>query len=228
MGHHDTDRSSFRFILYDLDGTLVDSVPLGIELFRVTAEQMSLPVPTAAALRRWWGFSTPEIVNEFWPHIALEKFNAVLRDNALSAKAYETIPGATETVKQLRSMGKRDGIFTNRRRGDGLRTVLAAIGLPYESWTFLFSPEDEHSSKSDPRALESLLFKIVERHGIPTSEVLFVGDTILDAKIALINGVPFAGVLTGAASAEDFIGEGIPASSILPSVVDLVAWLHPI
>lgn len=218
-------RSKFRFILYDLDGTLVNSVPYGIDLFQATAKRLSLHTPPADSLRRWWGYSTREIVHAFWPHIPQEQFSNVLREIALSTKAFEVIPGATEAVRHLRTVGKLDGIFTNRRRGDGLGTILASIGLPHDTWTILCSPEDMGSSKSDPLMLQKLLATLADRHGIGTHEILFIGDTVLDAMIASINGVSFVGVMTGAATRDDFCEEGVPENHILPSIAHVVPWL---
>ena len=75
--------------------------------------------------------------------------------------------------------------------------------------------EDVTRAKPDPQGLDL----IIERFGADKSDVLYIGDSYIDAETALNSGVDFAGVTTGSTTKEDF--EKYPYIYIGSSLLDI-------
>ena len=73
--------------------------------------------------------------------------------------------------------------------------------------------------KPDPEGLE----RAVEAMGMDKGEVLYCGDTTIDAATAKNAGVDFAAVLNGTTPGSDF--EAYPYVHIAPDLLELKSWL---
>ena len=89
--------------------------------------------------------------------------------------------------------------IVSTKRGDTIQAILAHHGLRDVVGPVLGSA-DVKRHKPDPEGLRIAM----ERLGTAPEETLFCGDTVLDAGAARNAGCPFAAVLNGTTSAEDF------------------------
>lgn len=121
-----------------------------------------------------------------------EKADLVMVDNT---QLYE---GVKETLQMLRYKGCQIGIVTTkfRYRIEQILSRFDALDLV----DMIVGAEDVKVEKPNP---EGLLW-VVERLQLGKSDILYVGDSIVDAKTAQNADVNFAGVLTGTTTKQDF------------------------
>ena len=86
--------------------------------------------------------------------------------------------------------------------------------------TTIVGTEDVKWPKPDPQGLNMAL----ERMGLKPEELLFCGDTVLDAGAAKNAGCPFCAVLNGTTPAEDFAD--FRPVHIAPDLFELRQWLE--
>lgn len=204
-----------KTVIFDFDYTLGDSTEGIVLSANYALEQMGYPAAEVDSIRGTVGLSlkdTYAALTERNDAGEAERFTALFREKADdvmvdSAKLYD---GVKDVLQKLRTLGLKIGIVTTkfRYRIDGILKKFDANALI----DMIVGAEDVKVEKPNP---EGLLFAISHLQ-TECSEVLYVGDSIVDAKTAKNAGVSFAGVLTGTTTREDFgqysnvyIGEGI-------------------
>lgn len=190
----EADPAGTRAVLFDLDGTLLDSVPLILDSFRHTFERVGLPRPDEATLtyglgiplRSYFGrwVSRPEQVEEM---IAIYRdFNLGLHDERVSA-----FPGVVEMVDAVRAGGRRVAIVTSKNRAASERG-LRRIGL-IDAIDVIVSCEDVVRPKPDREPVDRAL----EWLGTSSGAAVFVGDSLHDLASGRAAGVRTAAALWG-------------------------------
>ncbi|MDP3685247.1 MAG: HAD family hydrolase [bacterium] len=212
-------------VISDLDGTLIDSLTEGIQSVQHVAHVLEWRVPHRDEVRRQWGRPLRLMLEHLWPGQNHAKFLETRDTLAHESDARHPVyPGVFETLQRLRQQGKIVGLHTNRTWAhDALKTRLQISGFGTDAFAFIHTPENGVPPKPDPRSLLALLSYLERQHRVrKRNEVCFVSDHPDDADMALIKcGVRFAGVLTGAATRDDFALHGVPDSSIVPSIAEL-------
>ena len=107
-------------------------------------------------------------------------------------------PGVKEMLVSLREQGHRLGIVTTKF-AYRIRNIMKKFDAE-DLFDEVIGVGDVAKVKPDP---EGLLLA-VERLGVKKEEVLYVGDSFVDAKAAEAAGIKFAGVLTGNTTREEF------------------------
>lgn len=184
-----------RLIVFDCDGTLVDSQHLIIDAMNVTFETHGLPPPPADAVRHVVGLSLGEAITTLLPtvgqaELALlvdgykQAFQAMRRQPLFHEPLFE---GARETLQELDRRGHLLGIATGKS-DRGVASVLehhALAGLFVSLQT-----ADRHPSKPHPGMLEAAM----RETGSAPDETWMVGDTSYDMLMAGAAGVRAIGV----------------------------------
>ena len=162
MTHH-----PIRGVLFDLDGTLVDS-RLDFDLMR---QEMNLPA----------GVPILETLADL-PVDEAERCREILARHELdgAARAF-TIPGVREFLERLDARAILRGVFTRNTRVLAL-AVLARLELPFE----LVISRDDGPIKPDPAAI----WKTCELWGLSPAEVLVIGDYHYDLEAGRRAGSP--------------------------------------
>lgn len=182
-----------RLAMFDLDGTLVDSVPdLAAAVDRTLAalgrepagsERVRLWVGNGARVlvrRALAGGLAHDGVDEALAAEALELFLEAYADNHTLTCVY---PGVVETLDWLRAEGVALALITNKP-SRFLPELLADKGLDgYFQW--LVGGDTLPQQKPDPAALHW----VMERAGVSAAEALFVGDSRNDVRAARAAGV---------------------------------------
>ena len=201
-----------RLVLFDIDGTLIDSRRVILEAQARAFRSLGLPVPSDAAILATVGLSLDEtfraLAGADGPRAALaERYKSEVRDlRADPAWGEPAYPGVEATLRAL--AGRADlvlGIATGRARR-GLAPLFAARG-----WEGLFPVTvcgDEHPSKPDPAMLRAAAAEA----GVAMADALFVGDSVHDAAMATAAAMPFVAVSWGFERVEVLRGIGAIAA----------------
>jgi phosphoglycolate phosphatase len=184
-----------RLIVFDCDGTLVDSQAAICRSMDVAFTAAGLPAPDRQAVRRIVGLSLPQALLELAPgateeqrRYALEAYKASFRaarsEGTLEQPLY---PGIEELLRRLHHRGHTLGVATGMS-DRGLLACLARHGVR-ELFATL-QTADRHPSKPHPAMLETALFEAAATAG----EAVMVGDTVFDVTMAHAAGVRAIGV----------------------------------
>ena len=197
-------------IVFDLDGTLVDTVADLIgALNALLAEEGLAPFPLDAG-RRLIGHGVRDLVARAFVERSrpqedgaltamVDRFTEIYRGRiAQESRAY---PGAVEALDALVAAGARLAVCTNKRTALSL-ALLDALDLTARF--AVVAGGDLIAQKPDPR----ILFYAIAQAGGAMDRTLYVGDSMVDQATARAAGVPVVGVTFGYVDpplkAEDF------------------------
>lgn len=215
------DERQFDLLVFDWDGTLMDSVSSIVACTQQAAADLNLgPVPEEN-IRHTLGLgltesmaslglpSDPELVRR----LAERYRHHWLADYCHRSQLFA---GAEHTLRGLAERGFLLAVATGKSRR-GLERELGATGL---AGVFAATRTvDEAPSKPHPRMLEGLL----EELGTASAAALMIGDTTHDLDMAANAGTAAVAVLSGSHSREVLATSR--ALAILDTVNDLPAWL---
>jgi phosphoglycolate phosphatase len=184
-----------RLIVFDCDGTLVDSQHLIIDAMRVTFEARGLLAPPDDAVRHIVGLSLGEAIGALLPGIDEDELEALVGGYKQTFQAMRRQPlfheplfgGARETLHELERRGHLLGVATGKS-DRGIASVLQHHAL--ERLFATLQTADRHPSKPHPSMLEAAM----RETGSAPHETLMVGDTSYDMQMARSAGVRAIGV----------------------------------
>ncbi len=187
-----------RLIVFDCDGTLVDSQAAICRSMDEAFAAAGLRAPDRNAVRRIVGLSLPQALLELAPHAshdqhrhALEAYKASFRsarhEGCLDEPLY---PGIEALLRRAQASGRLLGVATGKS-DRGLDACLTRHGV-HDLFVTL-QTADRHPSKPHPAMLEAALF---EADASP-HEAVMVGDTVFDVAMARAAGVRAVGVAWG-------------------------------
>jgi len=187
-------------LIFDWDGTVIDSTGKIIRCIQAAIEVNGLPYRDAVAVQNIIGLGLPEAIRELFPAISARDIECLREAYARVFKEEDRVPcsffpGVEETFGQLREAGHSLAVATGKSRR-GLSRVLANLDMA----DFFDSTRcaDETQSKPHPQ----MLIEILEELDYPAEEAVMVGDTEFDLKMAQNAGVAGIAVSYGAHSLE--------------------------
>ena len=184
----------FPAILFDLDGTIIDSIELIMESYRHTMRCHRGECPPDEVFLA--GIGTPLRV-QFAQFTSdpdeLQAMIATYREWNLSNHDRMVIayPGAVEAVRKLKDAGARLALVTSKNLG-GVQKGLRLVGLE-DAFESFVTADRIQESKPDPRPVWTAL----EDLGASAREALFVGDSPHDIAAGRKAGVKTAACLWG-------------------------------
>jgi pyrophosphatase PpaX len=180
--------------LFDLDGTLIDSIELILRSYRHTMEVHRGAAPPD---HHWMaGLGTPLWVQfrEFSSDEAeIRAMVATYRDYNLAHHDALVRPydGVVDRVRALRDRGGRLGLVTSKMRSGALRG-LRLVGLDHSFEAIVGSDEVTH-----PKPHPEPVLKALDLLGAAPREAVFIGDSRHDIECGRAAGVKTAAVLWG-------------------------------
>jgi len=214
--------TEFRLLIFDWDGTLVDSIGRIVGCTQETLEELGLPEVEAEHIQMSIGLGIREMVEAFVPDCDDELFARILevyRD--LWRQKYSVDPklfaGAGSTLEGFAAEGYLLAVATAKNRY-GLRRDLAGTGL--DTLFHTTRTVDEAPAKPSPE----MLLQILEELGVCAEEALMIGDTVHDLQMAVNAGVPALGVTSGSHQREDLAV--VSALDYLEGVSAMPEWLR--
>jgi phosphoglycolate phosphatase len=212
----------FRLLVFDWDGTLMDSEARIVECMRAAARDQAIPVPDAAAIRNIIGLGLQEAVDALFPGLqprSVTELAERYRQHFLSAERVPSglFPGAHETLLELERRGYMLAVATGKGRR-GLDQALKATGL--EGVFHATRCADETRSKPHPEMLLQLMSEL----GADPRETLMIGDTEYDMQMAGNAGTAALAVEYGVHARERLIRH-VPLGC-LSCISELGQWLN--
>ncbi len=215
---------TYKAVLFDLDGTLLDSIEdMGDSMNRVLV-QNGFPVHDKDAYCRFVGDGATNLITRALPegertdtvvHSCLKSFLEDYDKNwNVKTRLYDGVP---ELLDTLTSRGLKISVLSNKPHKYTLKCVAGFLS----DWEFdvVFGQRDDVPRKPDPAgALE-----IAKKLDISPSDFLYLGDTETDLKTSFAAGMFPVGVLWGFRSAEELRENG--ATVLLKKPLDALDLL---
>lgn len=186
-----------RLIIFDVDGTLVDSQQV-IHLGMTAAfETVGLPVLPKEQVLATVGLSLPVAMARLVPQ-ADTSIHALLveayKDAFTAARIEEFAPLYPGALECIDALSARDDLLLAIATGKGRRGLLPMLdtyGL--HGRFFSLQTADDHPSKPHP----SMLHRAMSEAGVEADRAIMIGDTTFDIEMAVSAGMPAIGVSWG-------------------------------
>lgn len=191
-----------RACLFDFDYTLVDSHIGIVKCYRIVLERNGFMGVTDEAIKRTIGKTLEEsfsILSGVTDAIRLAEFRAEYRKEADVYMTPNTFlfPDTEQTLNALKNAGLMLGIISTKYRFRFMDKMNQHF--PKHFFDVLLGNEDINKPKPDP---ESIL-KALQKLRIFPDEMIYIGDSTVDAETAQNAGVSFIGVTTGMTTQEE-------------------------
>lgn len=193
-------------VLFDLDGTIIDSAPGLIEALARMHESLGLEVPSDAELLSWIGPPFLDSMrerlglNEVDARRAREMFRDHYRQNAISVAAY---PGVVGVLEQLHAAGIPIALATSKPEVATLETL---CGLNLLDFFTVIVGADEDVPRSTKQEVVAETIRRLDAAGVDTSRAVMVGDRSHDIIGAAAHGAPTIMVEWGYGSPDEAAG----------------------
>ncbi len=192
---------TLRLVMFDMDGTLIDSQDFIVEAMRRAFVTLELPVPTRKDILGITGLSLSKAVAVLAPSLEgsdIEDVTDVYRQSFISLRAEKGGEGASPLYSGVRDMLDRlsrddftlMGVATGKpKRGLDHAYAVHDIGKYFVT----HQTADFHPSKPHPSMLETAL----RETGTDTQQAVMIGDTSFDMEMAKAAGLHAIGVSWG-------------------------------
>jgi phosphoglycolate phosphatase len=184
-----------KLVIFDWDGTLMNSVGRIVSSMQSAAKNVGLIVPTDDAAKQIIGLSLPIGLKKLFVSITDEQVEAMLIEYKYQYLVNDTTPtplfdNADNLLTNLQRSNKLLAVATGKGR-EGLERVLDISGAKHYFNTTRCAGEMQ--SKPDPEMINSILDEL----DIPAHMAVMIGDTSHDLKMAQNAGVSSIGITLG-------------------------------
>jgi len=207
--------AGIRAVVFDLDGTLVDSYgPIAVSLNHARAH-WDLPALTDRQVRQRVGHGLEALIAQEIGGDRVAEGVRLFREKYAQIFAADTraLPETQETLRDLHEKGYSLAVASNKPARFS-RVILERLGM-LRFVTHVAGPDTAGSTKPEPAMIHSCL----EAMQTSASETIYVGDMVLDVESGRRAGLPVLLVTGGSASPEELQRTGCP-------VVDTLARLR--
>ena len=215
-------RFSPRAVLFDLDGTLLDTIADLADAANLALAELGRPARTQDEIHSFVGKGIPHLVRRCMTEgtqateAEIEHAVAVFRRHYARVNGVRTriYPGVTDTLDAMRARGLRLAVVTNKAEAFTL-PLLERMAIAHY-FDAVVSGDTLPVKKPDPAVVNLAC----ERLGVSAAEALMIGDSANDALAAQGAGMPVLLVTYG-------YSEGVPVDSIecdglLSSLVEML------
>jgi phosphoglycolate phosphatase len=187
----------YNLVMFDLDGTLIETAPEICDAVNDTLRQFDLPEVSQAQVRGWIGHGTGELLIQALASATAVDVARVRTSDTLASMSpvfdrhyrqrcgtrSHLYPRVRETLAQLKAQGVKLAVITNKE-GRYTSTVLGAHALA-DAFDRVISGDTLATKKPDPAGVQRCL----QEFAVPLNRALFVGDSSIDAATARNAGV---------------------------------------
>lgn len=189
-----------KLVIFDMDGTLIDSQDLIVAGMVSAFEKLELAAPPRADILSIVGLSLDEAVQTLVPDLPADKVVELVqayRASFVEQRARSggeamapLYPGAREVLERLHGAGTAMGVATGKA-WRGLEHTYTSHNIGHFFQTS--QTADDHPSKPHP----SMVLKAMAEVGVTPEETVMIGDTEFDIAMGRAAGVKTIGVSWG-------------------------------
>ena len=211
----------FDLLIFDWDGTLMDSAGVIVDSIQRACEDIGLAAPSDRASRLIIGLGLIQALQTLLPDLPADDYPRLVeryRHHYLGRD--DSIPlfdGVADCISQLHARGFQLAVATGKSR-HGLERALASSGLG--EWFVATRCADQTHSKPHP----AMVLELIEELGADPARTLVIGDTSHDLLMASNAGVASLGVTYGAHEPDDLHPHAPLA--LMNSFAEVHAWLN--
>ena len=188
-----------RGVIFDLDGTLIDSYQAIYLGFHYAYSKMGLPPLSYEQVERAVGRGLAHTFGELLGEERVPQAIALFREKYEEVFRTHTrlLPDVREVLESLQGRGIQLAVATNKL-GRFSRAIFEHFGLE-KMFAVILGDGDVSQNKPDPEMLTLALHKMRVRK----EETVFVGDSVIDIQTGKNAGIPVFAVPTGNTNRED-------------------------
>lgn len=216
--------TNFRAVIFDLDGTVLDTLEDLADSMNNVLARMGLPGQDLEAYKFFVGDGVEMLVRRALPATHQDDATAAravramreeyLRRWSLKTKPYEGVP---ELLDGLRARGLKMAILSNKP--DDFAKMTVERLLPHGRFDLVLGERPGIARKPDPAGA----FEVAERLGLPASAFIYLGDTGTDMQTAVAARMFPVGALWGFRPAAELMANGAKALIRRPlELLDLI------
>lgn len=193
-------KNRFELLIFDWDGTLMDSIGWIVHCLQTAAHRAGCPIPTPDAAKEVIGLSIIRAMESLFPEADPELREQLIRaySQEYASKSLgpgDLFTGVREMLEELNGAGYRLAVATGKTRA-GLQKALLATRT--EDLFDITRTADETASKPDPKMLQEIMSHL----NMAPARTLMIGDSIHDLQMAQHAQISAIGVSCGAHSEE--------------------------
>jgi phosphoglycolate phosphatase len=218
-----SDMPNVASVIFDLDGTLVDTLGDFVAVLHLALSDLGLPAPGRDFVAQTVGQGSEHLIRSVLAAVggAASQYEAAWARYqhhyaALNGQFAEVYPGVREALEALAARGVRMAVLTNKPAAFA-RELLRRKGLQ-GYFTEVFGGDDFERKKPDPLPL----LKTCEALGTAPGDTWMVGDSRNDAQAAHAAGCPLVLVTYGYNHGEDV--RAVPAREHVGRI-DAISWI---
>jgi len=175
-------KGGFDLIIFDWDGTLIDSIDWITHCLQTAGERCDCAVPGRQAAKDVIGLSIDKAMQTLFPTANADKLEQLVSHYSREyfskqLSRDDLFDGVYDMLVQLKTSGYQLAVATGKTRA-GLNEALAGTGTT--ELFFATRCADETASKPNPRMLN----EIMQHADTPNERTLMVGDSIHDLQMA--------------------------------------------
>lgn len=213
---------NYKAVIFDFDYTLGDATDAIFAGFTHGMTTMGYPAPDRETVRRTVGMVLEDAFTRLTGDGTEEgrtRFRDLFSEVArpMQRAGVPLCHGARELLLALRAAGCPTAVVSTKHTPT-LEDIFASHGLA-DALAFIIGGDLVSRNKPDPEGLHTAMGRL----GLAPGEVLYCGDTTIDAETAQAAGTDFCAVLNGTTPAEEF--GPYPHAHIAPDLVELRDWL---
>ena len=217
-------KNSIKALVFDLDGTIADTIPAITEGINLTMEKLGFPAHTEDEVRTYINFGPRHLISEALPKEAKEN-DETLVDRALAiynemyAKTYiHTDRTYDRMEKVLSELGRQYKIAVLSNKQDEYVKLLAKQLIPAGVCLAAYGSLEGIPAKPAP----TLALALAKELGVAPCECALIGDSQVDIKTARAAGFEIVSVSWGYVSKEKLLENG--ADTVLDTPDELLRF----
>lgn len=209
-------------VIFDFDGTLVDTAPLIVATMQAAIKELGLPEKTDAECRASIGLRLEEIPAALWADgeelsaIYAKTYRRIFEELKRPLKV-ECFPGVLEIIRELRALGFHLAIASSRSH-KSLEEYTEMFELT-DCFEMLVGGDDVANGKPAPDPV----LAIVEHLGWDIEETIVVGDAVFDIEMGRAAGAHTCAVTYGNGSRAEL--EAVNPDVIIDSFPQLLSFI---